>query len=481
MILYCRQGAVSLNTPSLVDRLSAHRTLAALPRHEIEWVAGHGTVLHLDSGAVLTPKQGSVEGLHIVLRGYLSIHLDHGAGKRKIMEWRAGDVTGLMPYSRLVAPPGDVVAEEPSEVVTVYRADMPEMIRECHELTAILVHVMLDRARHFTSSYLHEEKLVSLGKLAAGLAHELNNPSSAIGRNAGELSAAFVRFDEASRSLGAAGLQETHLAVLYKVRDACFASGVQSVLSPLEQEDREESIAKWLRTHGLDEGTAEVLADTDITFDMMNELARSMPAPALNTSLRWIAVNSQTRRLTLEIQQSASRICELVSAVKGFTQMDRASVPEPVDLERGLRNTLAVLNSKAKGKSVGVRMSLDQDLPAVHGFGGELNQVWSNLIDNALDAVDEGGQVEITAKRNRDRVVVGIIDNGTGIPTEIRDRIFDPFFTTKPVGQGTGLGLDIVRRLIQRHNGEIELESRPGRTEFRVVLPISISNEGTPR
>ena len=155
--------------------------------------------------------------------------------------------------------------------------------------------------------------------------------------------------------------------------------------------------------------------------------------------------------------------------------MDRASVPEPVDVARGLANTLAVLGSKAKDKSVGVSLTIEKDLPAVHAFGGELNQVWSNLIDNALDAVAEGGQVEINARRERDRVVVQVVDNGHGVPVDIRDRIFDPFFTTKPVGQGTGLGLDIVRRLVQRHNGQIELESRSGRTEFRVTLPMSDS------
>jgi signal transduction histidine kinase len=408
-----------------------------------------------------------------VLGGYLTIHVDHGAGRRKIMEWRGGDVTGLMPYSRMVAPPGDVVAEEPSEVVTVYRADMAEMIRECHGLTAVLVHVMVDRARHFTSSYLHDEKLVSLGKLAAGLAHELNNPAAAIGRSAGELRDAFLGFGDASRSLGSAGLKAEQIAALEKVRDACFARGVQSVLSPLEQGDREDSIAKWLALHDADEEMAEALADTDITFDTLDELARSMDGKALNSALRWIAAECAVRRLTLEIKQAGSRICELVSVVKGFTEMDRATVPETVNLSRGLANTLAVLASKAKGKSVGVSLDLEKDLPAVHGFGGELNQVWSNLIDNALDAVDKGGQIEVTARRARDRVVIRVVDNGHGVPVDIRDRIFDPFFTTKPVGQGTGLGLDIVRRLVQRHNGQIELESKPGRTEFRVTLPMS--------
>jgi len=466
-----------LTTPSLVDRLRSHRALAVVPEEEILWVARHGVLRRLNAGVILTPKQNPVEGLHIVLTGLLSIHVDHGAGRRKVMEWRDGDVTGLMPYSRLVAPPGDVVAEEPSEVVTVYRADMAEMIRECHELTAILVHVMLDRARHFTSSYLHDDKLVSLGKLAAGLAHELNNPASAIGRSAGELWVALPRLDDASRSLGTVGLKEDQIAVLQKVRETCRTRGVQSVLSPLEQEDREDSIATWLRAHGAEENTAEALADTDLTFDALEELARSVPKQHLNMALRWIAADCAAGRLTFEIQQAASRICELVTAVKGFTQMDRATVPEPVDLARGLANTLTVLASKAKGKAVGVDVTIEKDLPALHGFGGELNQVWSNLIDNALDAVDTGGRIEINARRERSEVVIRIVDNGCGVPPEIRDRIFDPFFTTKPVGKGTGLGLDIVRRLVQRHNGQIEMDSKPGRTEFRVTLPISDPTE----
>jgi signal transduction histidine kinase len=429
----------------------------------------------LAAGVVLTPKQGVVEGLHIVLSGYLTIHVDQGSGRRKIMEWRGGDVTGLMPYSRLVAPPGDVVAEEPSEVVTIFREDMKEMIHACHEVTTVLVHVMVDRARHFTSSYLHDEKLVSLGKLAAGLAHELNNPSAAIGRSARELRGAVYTFGDAARSLGSSGMQNAQVDALQKIRNGCFAKGVQSVLSPLEQEEREDSIARWLKAHNADLAGAEALADTDVTLEMLDELARSVPGPSLNAALDWLAADCAARRLTFEIQQASSRICELITAVKGFTQMDRAAVPEPVDVGRGLANTLAVLGSKAKGKSVGISLNVDNDLPPVHGFGGELNQVWSNLVDNALDAVGEGGQIEVTARRERDRVVVRVIDNGSGVPAEVRDRIFDPFFTTKPVGKGTGLGLDIVRRLIQRHNGQIELESAPGRTEFRVILPTSDS------
>jgi signal transduction histidine kinase len=177
--------------------------------------------------------------------------------------------------------------------------------------------------------------------------------------------------------------------------------------------------------------------------------------------------------MSTEIQEAASRISHLVDAIKGFTQMDRESVSEPVDISQGLTNTLVVLRGKAKDKAVSLNLDIARDLPLINGFAGELNQVWSNIISNALDAVSENGHVEVKAQQAgaAGGVVVRIIDDGAGIPPAIRDRIFDPFFTTKPVGEGSGLGLDIVRRLVQHHNGQIEVESNPGRTEFRVTLP----------
>jgi signal transduction histidine kinase len=455
----------------LLDRLSRHRTLSAVPREQIVWVANHGKLHHLNTGEVLTSKDGPVEGLHVVLDGHLSIYVDRGAGRRKIMEWRGGDVTGLMPYSRLVSPPADVTAEEPTDIVTVHRNDMPQMIRECNELTAVMVHIMLDRARHFTSSFLHDEKLVSLGKLAAGLAHELNNPASAITRSASALVTGLTEADSSSRRLGSSALTAEQIALIENVRDACFTGGTQRVLSPLEQEGRERAIVRWLSDQKLDTDRAEALADVGITPDLLDGLVQSLPQQAVGASLSWIAASTATRRMSAEIQEAASRIHQLVDAIKGFTQMDRESVPEAVDISQGLANTLVVLRGKAKDKSVSLTLDIGDGLPPVRGFAGELNQIWANLIGNALDAVSQNGCVEVTARAERGGVVVRVIDNGSGIPPQIRDRIFDPFFTTKPVGEGSGLGLDIVRRLVQRHNGQIELDSSPGRTEFRVILP----------
>jgi signal transduction histidine kinase len=245
---------------------------------------------------------------------------------------------------------------------------------------------------------------------------------------------------------------------------------VPGVLSPIQQAEREESIADWLEDHGVDTAIAGPLAETAVTIDSLDRVAQSISEPPLSAVLRWSAAGCTVRGLASEIQEAAMRISGLVTAIKGFTHMDQALVAEPVDLKSNLGNTVAVLNSKARSQSAAVTVTVPPDLPRVLGFAGELNQIWANLIDNALDAVPVSGRVDISASRERDRVVVRVVDNGPGIPADVRARMFEPFFTTKPVGKGTGLGLDIVRRLLVHNNADIEVDSSPGRTEFRVSL-----------
>jgi signal transduction histidine kinase len=457
----------------LVDRLARHRGLAAAPREELAWLAAHGTLRRLNTGDLLLSKDQPVENLWVVLSGRVAIFVDRGAGPHKMMEWHEGDLTGLLPYSRLKNPPGDSIAQEASEILAVPRDCLPEMIRECHEITSILVHNMLDRARFFTSRDLHDEKMVSLGKLSAGLAHELNNPASAIDRSAAILESRLEDVERATRALGAARLTEAQLAALDAIRASCHDTRTGGVRSPIEQAEREEGIADWLGSRGLDPGSAEALAETAVTFDALDRLAAAVEGPALNAALRWVAAGCYVRSLASEIQEAAERISGLVAAIKGFTHMDQANVPESVDLTRGLNDTVAVLKAKARSKSASVAVDVEPGLPPARGFVGELNQIWANLIDNALDAIPDAGRVEVRANREDGAAVVRVIDNGSGIPAEIRERIFDPFFTTKPMGEGTGLGLDIVRRLVVHNGGEISVESQPGRTEFRVVLPIA--------
>jgi signal transduction histidine kinase len=466
-----------MTAADVVDRLADHKTIGGAPRPELEWLAEHGSIRHLNTGEVLTLKGKSVDGLYIVLSGRISISVDRGAGPHKIMEWRQGDVTGVLPYSRLVTPPADTIAEEPTEVFAIARDHLHTMIRECHAITSVLVHTMLDRARVFNAADLHDEKMMSLGKLSAGLAHELNNPASAIERSAALLERRMDDSEMAGRALGAARLSEGQFAALDAVRSSCQWTREPGIRSPLAQAEREEAMADWLVDHGLDPAIADELSETAVTFEALDRLAAAVDRPALGHALRWVSAGCSARSLASEIQEAATRIAVLVGAIKGFTHMDQATVAGPVDVTRGLADTVTVLRSKARDKSATVDVDVESDLPKVLGFAGELNQIWANLIDNALDAIPDAGRIDVRATHERQRVVVRIVDNGSGIPDQVRDRIFDPFFTTKPVGQGMGLGLDIVRRLVRHNDGEISVESRPGRTEFRVALPV-VAAEG---
>jgi signal transduction histidine kinase len=462
-----------VTTQDLIEQLAKHRTVGSAPRTELEWLATHGTLRALNTGEVLSSKGRPVEALYIVLSGRLALFIDRGAGPNKLVEWREGDVTGLLPYSRLTVSPGDSRMLEPAQMLAIPREYLQAMTRECFAVTSILVHTMVDRTRMFTSNDLQNEKMVSLGKLSAGLAHELNNPASAIKRCASLLDESLQISEESARGLAAASLRESQIAAIDAVH-ASFASRQNlPARTELEQADREEAIADWLARHGLDTRCAEPLAETAMTFESLEQLVAAVEQPALSDALHWLASGCSIRNLSSKIQSSAAQISILVNAVKGFTHMDQANAAEPVDVCAGLADTVRVLQSKAHEKSVEVTLQLEPGLPKACGFAAELNQVWSNLIDNALDAAASGGKVEVTVNSESPNIVVRVADNGSGIPEDIRNRIFDPFFTTKPQGQGIGLGLDVARRLVRHNDGVIEFESHPGRTEFCVRLRIA--------
>ena len=457
----------------LVERLAAHRTLGSAPREQLEWLAARSTLHRFAAGEVLGGKGTKIDSLYVVLSGHVAIRVDRGGGERKVMEWWPGDVSGMLPYSRLTASPGSSTAEEPTEILKVPSEHFPEMIAKCHELTAILVHVMLDRARRFTAEDLQDEKLISLGRLSAGLAHELNNPASAVARTAEELSGCLFELEASALTLGAAGLTAEQLATLAELRRRCGEPDPHVHLSAIQRADREDAVAEWMAKHRLRGEIVEGIAETPLTLAELDALAQSLGDEHLGHALRSLAATCRVGRLASEVRVAAKRVHELVAAVKGFTHMDSSGMKKRIDIRQGLSDTLAVHRSKAKGKSVTVTLEAPDDLPAIEGFGGELNQVWSNLVDNAIDAAPAEGHVTVSASRLNGGVLVRITDDGPGVPEKLKARIFEPFFTTKPQGQGTGLGLDIVRRLVMHHNGQIELSSRPGCTEFRVTLPGS--------
>jgi signal transduction histidine kinase len=459
-----------LTDTSLLESLAAHRTIGGIPREQLEWLAKVGHLRTLEAGYVLTAPGNAPGGMFIVLDGHLSIRVNRGAGSHIVMEWHGGDVTGLLPYSRIKTPPGEVVAERQTVILVIDPPHIPHMIRECHELTEILVHVMIDRARAFKSSELLDEKMVSLGKLSAGLAHELNNPASAVARSAKTLVAELERLDAATRQVCQLNLSDTQFSSVVALRDEHRTTPVGR--SPLETADSEDALADWLDEHHVSGVPVEQLAASAFEPSDLEKISGAIGSDKMAPVLAHIASGQTARRLAEEINSAATRIHALVDAVKGFTYMDQQAALKPVEISRGLSDTITVLGAKAKANSVDVRLEIPKNLPSIDGYGGELNQVWLNLLDNAIDATPKG-HVRVTANVEAGKLVVRIIDDGSGIPADLAARIFDPFFTTKEVGEGTGLGLDIARRIVDRHHGEIDLTSNEHGTEFRVTLPLS--------
>jgi len=322
------------------------------------------------------------------------------------------------------------------------------------------------------------ERLLALGSLSAGLTHELNNPAAAAVRATAALRERIAGMRRKLGTIAGGRFQRAAVETLIKLQEQAAGRVPKAqALSPLEASDREEAITGWLESHGLADGwqlaPAFVAAGLDVAW--LEHVAVEVDAPALEEALRWLHDTVETEVLVNEIEDSAARISALVGAAKQYSQLDRAP-HQVVDVHELLDSTLAMLAGKIP-PGIRVVKDYDRSLPAIPAYAAELNQVWTNLIDNAVSAMGEAGVLTLRTGLDRDRVFVDVCDTGPGVPPEIRKRIFEPFFTTKPVGQGTGLGLDIAWRIVaNKHHGDITVESAPGDTRFRVRLPITPTN-----
>ncbi len=455
-------------TPS---ELLCFPAFAELPVDQITWFLGQSKELKLKAGEVYAKQGDPPDAMFVLLEGDFEWRGEFH-GQTVIMPGKVGDVTGALPFSRMqhFTVTGRAISE--GRILRFPSSLFPELLQKMPELVKRLVGVMTDRVREATRMEQQRDRLAGLGKLSAGLAHELNNPAAAAKRAAAQLRETLHRIKEASLQLGRRELTPTQKAEIEKL-ESSFTQNDSPPPDTLAISDLEDQIDSLLRSHGqndLWELSAE-LAQRGIQPAALESLFENLDAGTARAALVRIAASVEIASLLKEIESSTSRISELVRAIKEYTYMDQSPV-QNVDVVKSLETTLTILNHKLKR---GVTVQRDyQPIPfLVNSFGSELNQVWTNLIDNAIDAMSGKGELRVRTYRDNGCVVVEIGDNGPGISPEIRSHIFEPFFTTKAVGEGTGLGLDTVQRIVRKHKGNIQVNSKPGDTRFQISLPLA--------
>jgi signal transduction histidine kinase len=462
-----------MNT-ELAKELRTIPILSDLADDELQWLADHAEVLTAQPGEVVVKENDPADYMIIYLEGETDGRRESLGPDAPIYTARAGQITGMLPFSRLTHYTITARAVTPLRVARISKALFPEMLNRIPALGPKLVGILSDRVREVTKQDLAREKLASLGKLSAGLAHELNNPAAAAARAANMLRTVFDKREQASLEIDQENLPPEARATLRMIEGKAREMQAQSSpLNALELSDIQSELQGWLEGRGVSDAweVAPVLAEAGVRVEHLERLAQKFSMPVMGAAIRRFGTTLEISRLIADIEHASCRISELVKAIKEYSFMDEAPRQE-VDIAKGIDSTLVMLNHKLK-RGITVSRNYDPNLPRINSFGSELNQVWTNLIDNAADAMKGNGELKIRTMREGDDVLVEFVDNGTGIPPEIQTKIFDPFFTTKPIGEGTGLGLDTVYRIVRKHRGNISVVSRPGYTCFRVRLPIN--------
>ena len=444
---------------------------ADLPEDQLAWFLSQCQELRMKAGENYAHQGDRADAMFVMLEGEFQARGEFG-GETIIIPIKAGDVTGILPFSRMKQFTVSGRSLTDGRLLRFPAASFPELIQKMPELVQRLVGLMADRIRETTRIEQQRDRLVSLGKLSAGLAHELNNPASAAKRAASQLRDVLKRIRDASHELGRRELTPSQKSEIEKLETSLTKQN-EPPPDTLTVSDLEERIDSLLRSHGQNDlwQLAADLARKSLQPQVLESLFESLGPETSRAALIRIAASIEIVNLLNEIESSAARISDLVLAIKEYTYMDQAPV-QNVDIVKSLETTLTILNHKLK-RGVAVRRDYDKVPLLVNSFGSELNQVWTNLIDNAIDAMEGKGELRVRTYREDSCVVVEIGDNGPGISPEIKSRIFEPFFTTKGVGQGTGLGLDTVQRIVRKHQGNIQVTSQPGDTRFQVWLPLA--------
>jgi signal transduction histidine kinase len=457
--------------------LQSIESLHEVPLDQLKWLIDNSRHYEIQEGEFLVKRGTKITGTHVIINGLVQLYITQINSTQNLSLLGAKDITGYLPFSRGIVNIIDGKALTNTQVMTFPVEKIYALIHSHFELTQALVHIMSSRVRESTIVQQQNEKMMALGKLSAGLAHELNNPAAAIVRGSASLLKHLQLQPETFKAVTSIKMSVEHVDKANTKLFEVLARKEKPVLTIMQRTTLEEDFGECLKSHGVEnsEELSENFVEYGFTCSDMDEFSALIPAEYLSPVLNWINNNLVTERMVNDIQDASQRIGKLVGAIKNFTHMDRGRDKQYTDIHNGIQNTITMLTYKLTKGNVELVENYDTTLPEVKVYVGELNQVWTNIIDNALDAMETNstGRLEIRTRRDRGFVEVSITDNGPGIPEDIRTRIFEPFFTTKEIGKGTGLGLDVVSRIVKQHNGSLEVASIPGRTSFVLCFPIN--------
>ena len=463
--------------PATIEDLKKVIAVSELPDEHLQWILERSEYHEYADGEIIGKYGETAEVMWFALEGKVAFYMYINGRQVHYFTFENDNLTagvgGLMPYSRMKTYPGYSYALGPTKLLRLNKKYFTELEVLNPDFIQRLIGIMTERAKVFATTQMQQEKVNALGNLAAGIAHEMNNPAAAISGISEELTRRLTGNYELTKELLDCNITAEHLQNIKELVEQKANKAIQnSKLTALQRMENEEQIEEWLGKNGVTGiEVAESFSDCGLSIEDLETIMTDIGPSSFTKVVPWLENLLSCQRTIKDLAEASERISHLVASIKSHVHMDQANDLQPTDIHRDIENTLTLLGFKLREKNIEVTKKFCSNMPEVAAYVGELNQVWTNLIDNAIFAVNKNGMLIIETACDDKHVTVSVIDNGSGIPQEIIHRIFDPFFTTKKQGQGTGIGLDLVNRIVKKHNGEIKVKSEPGRTEFSVYIP----------